>query len=1011
MPLGFRAKLDKYINVGRPFNIKISKLSGSVCKFFALAADDKGQSLGESFCSLDDAPAFGDGAVKGSFYASVVDFKADLSRTSAKSVVFGFYIDGPKREAESFRLEIYQDGPTLLQADFAGAEGFKEEKAAVLLSLYFKDGWRLARIGQGFGDGIDGLCRQYKCSSAAAAKFRQACASPAGRQQAASSNPRPAGAPQSYTAERGFRCKLEEKLSLSQPIDVKLSIAGTSVYDFSCFGVDKNNKLSDDRYMIFYNQLASPNREITLSLGEKEARFSVTPAKLPNSIEKLVFTASIDGAGSMNNIVSHDIAVSQNGRAVFNSRYAGGMFQAEKAIISLEIYKKDVWRVNFVGQGFDGGLSELLKHYGGEEIQAAPAPAAASAKPVSAPVRQNPAAAPRPAPMPAAPPPAKAPKPVKSAPAAPPPPAKAPKPAKPVSAAPPPPAKAPKPFKPVTAAPPPPAKPPKPAKAAPYAQAAAPAASYPYGQAMPPAPTPVSYGQAPAPTPVPYGQAMPPAPTPVSYGRAPAPTPVPYGQAPAPTPVPYGQSMPPAPTPVPYGQSMPPAPTPVPYGQSMPPAPAPAPYVQAAPSAPYGQSQVPSVNAGAKPIRSYSDFCRENEKDEPTGKGFNTLFGLIGKTDANKTQSAPEASGAVSAPSASYAAPVSSSAAPAARGPVCPVCGAKSLGGTRFCEDCGTPLPEEGAGPAPAALPSSPLPSQAAAAAQVSQRAPIPAVSAPASAPSPQASAAAVGGKTVCASCGSLVRMDRFCDECGAELKAGAPGTAASVSPPAAPPAAAAVNKVVCPVCSCLVRQDKYCEECGSEMASAAAPGRPIPAAPQAAGAVNMAGSLPVAARGSRSALSQFINPNKPFSVEFNVAGGSGCDFACLVLNAQSKLINDQYCVGSANSVSQNKEIDSRIFPEFGFFNVNLSALPASAERLLFVTGVKNGSASALEKHSLIISQDGTPKVVSEFAGRELGGAVTVLAAALERKGGNWEIFFACHGYNDNFAAFLACWR
>ena len=36
-------------------------------------------------------------------------------------------------------------------------------------------------------------------------------------------------------------------------------------YDSCCFGVDINEKLSDDRYMVFYNQPASPKNEIEYS--------------------------------------------------------------------------------------------------------------------------------------------------------------------------------------------------------------------------------------------------------------------------------------------------------------------------------------------------------------------------------------------------------------------------------------------------------------------------------------------------------------------------------------------------------------------------------------------------------------------------------------------------------------------------------------------------------------------------------------------------------------------------
>ncbi|MBQ3451157.1 MAG: TerD family protein, partial [Selenomonadaceae bacterium] len=62
--------------------------------------------------------------------------------------------------------------------------------------------------------------------------------------------------------QRGSRDKLEKFFDLNRPLKIILKTDGAATYDFCCFCVDANNKLSDDRYMIFYNQLSSPNGEI-----------------------------------------------------------------------------------------------------------------------------------------------------------------------------------------------------------------------------------------------------------------------------------------------------------------------------------------------------------------------------------------------------------------------------------------------------------------------------------------------------------------------------------------------------------------------------------------------------------------------------------------------------------------------------------------------------------------------------------------------------------------------------
>ena len=174
--------------------------------------------------------------------------------------------------------------------------------------------------------------------------------------------------------QRGFRDRLDKYLNIDQAFEVEIFNSGAAVYDCCCFGVDENNKLSDDRYMIFYNQDRSPHGEISYSVSGGITKFSVNLSKLSRSISKLVFTVSIDGNGKMGEIISHEFSVSQGNSSVINMRLTGNDFHDEKAIISVEIYKKDSWRIAGIAGGFNGGLRELLKSYGGEEMKEPPVP-------------------------------------------------------------------------------------------------------------------------------------------------------------------------------------------------------------------------------------------------------------------------------------------------------------------------------------------------------------------------------------------------------------------------------------------------------------------------------------------------------------------------------------------------------------------------------------------------------------------------------------------------------------
>lgn len=170
-------------------------------------------------------------------------------------------------------------------------------------------------------------------------------------------------------------------------IDVGVSIGAPSgiVTDVSCFGVDAAGQLSDDRYMVFYNQPSTPCSSLQMSRvgGPEQTRFDCTLATLPPNITRLVFTVSIDGSAGVSTFLPSYIRVGSDLRYSFT----GADFTTETSLILGELYRKDGgWRFNAVGQGFAGGLPALLRHFGGEESDAGPSPAPAPSPPAPTPV-------------------------------------------------------------------------------------------------------------------------------------------------------------------------------------------------------------------------------------------------------------------------------------------------------------------------------------------------------------------------------------------------------------------------------------------------------------------------------------------------------------------------------------------------------------------------------------------------------------------------------------------------
>jgi len=163
----------------------------------------------------------------------------------------------------------------------------------------------------------------------------------------------------------GQRVKLSD-LTSSQHFTIQIDLNGFCA-DLSCFGMDDQGQLSDDRYFIFYNQPDSPERAISSGgdLTGGRASFTLDLTRLPSTLRKLVFTLTVD-MGSVAQMSAGALTLLDSRGEQARFAFKGTDFARERALMLLEVYFKDVWRVCAVGQGFDGGLQALLENFGGE---------------------------------------------------------------------------------------------------------------------------------------------------------------------------------------------------------------------------------------------------------------------------------------------------------------------------------------------------------------------------------------------------------------------------------------------------------------------------------------------------------------------------------------------------------------------------------------------------------------------------------------------------------------------
>lgn len=99
------------------------------------------------------------------------------------------------------------------------------------------------------------------------------------------------------------------------------------------FGLDSEGKLSDEAYMIFYNQPQSPCGSLKLSQNDGQiVSFDINLTTLTPQIERLVLTLTIDGHQTMAQLPAMAINLQSQQQMVASFPIDGSMFQQEKAL-------------------------------------------------------------------------------------------------------------------------------------------------------------------------------------------------------------------------------------------------------------------------------------------------------------------------------------------------------------------------------------------------------------------------------------------------------------------------------------------------------------------------------------------------------------------------------------------------------------------------------------------------------------------------------------------------------
>lgn len=160
-------------------------------------------------------------------------------------------------------------------------------------------------------------------------------------------------------------------INYSSNIIVDTSFKSSFNNDLSCFCLNKDGKLISDDFMVFYNQTSSPNKEVIF--GNNNFIFNLNVAS--PDVDKIVLCFVVE-YGSTQNLSNVDYikSVITTADNQYTVEFNGSDFSSEKAIMLLSFYRKDnEWRLNIMGQGFEGGLDSLVQFFGADVSQPQPA--------------------------------------------------------------------------------------------------------------------------------------------------------------------------------------------------------------------------------------------------------------------------------------------------------------------------------------------------------------------------------------------------------------------------------------------------------------------------------------------------------------------------------------------------------------------------------------------------------------------------------------------------------------
>ncbi|MTD13696.1 stress protein [Nakamurella sp. YIM 132087] len=149
--------------------------------------------------------------------------------------------------------------------------------------------------------------------------------------------------------------------------------------DLSALLVTPAGKVRSDADFVFFNQPDGPGVRCVPASGGGSWRIEIDPAAVPADIDQVRVVSNLDQPGARFGQFAPPVARVSTGAGQPVISYQATGLDSESIVIFLEIYRRaDTWKVRAVGQGYAGGLADLIRDHGvsvdDDGGQAAPPP-------------------------------------------------------------------------------------------------------------------------------------------------------------------------------------------------------------------------------------------------------------------------------------------------------------------------------------------------------------------------------------------------------------------------------------------------------------------------------------------------------------------------------------------------------------------------------------------------------------------------------------------------------------